>query len=117
MSIVLYDGNCALCNRAVKFVDKKAAIGDFQFIAQESIEGRKLLASKENRGYDIDSLWFIEGEKSFSKSSAVLVIANRLRFPWSIFSTIFLIPKSLRDLVYDFVARNRMVWFSAIKIE
>ena len=54
-------------------------------------------------------LW--EAGKIWSKSTAVLRIARGLRFPWSLCYAFVAVPRPLRDLVYDWVARHRYAWF------
>jgi len=53
----------------------------------------------------------IEGDRCFTRSTAALKIARRLKFPWSLLSAFFIIPKPLRDGVYNWIARNRYRWF------
>ena len=38
-------------------------------------------------------------------------VARRLRFPWPLFWIFMLVPRSLRDWIYDFIARHRYGWF------
>jgi predicted DCC family thiol-disulfide oxidoreductase YuxK len=60
----------------------------------------------------------IKGRR-YERSSAVLRIAVRLRFPWPLLGFFFIVPTFIRDIVYNLVARNRRQWFgrhSACKI-
>ncbi len=60
----------------------------------------------------VDSIILIEpGVAYFTKSDAALEIAQDLGGLWKLSSVFNWIPKSIRDVVYDFVARNRYKWF------
>ena len=47
----------------------------------------------------------------YDRSTAVLKIALHLRFPWPLLGIFLLVPRFLRDPVYNWVARNRKRWF------
>jgi predicted DCC family thiol-disulfide oxidoreductase YuxK len=53
----------------------------------------------------------VEGDRWYTKSSAALRIARRLKAPWPLCSALLVVPPPLRNLVYDLVARNRYRWF------
>ena len=58
-----------------------------------------------------DSIMLIRAGKLCVKSTAALGIARGLRWPWPLLSVFWLVPYWLRDLVYDWIARNRIRWF------
>ena len=45
------------------------------------------------------------------KSDAALTVASYLKLPWSILKFLGVLPKFLRDPVYDWIAKNRYRWF------
>lgn len=111
--IILFDGVCNLCNSSVQYVIKKDKKDTFRFAALQSEIGQKL--TKE-RGIDtkkIDSIILIEpGVAYHVKSSAALEIAKEFGGIWKMLSAISsFFPVSLRDAVYDFVAKNRYKWY------
>ena len=53
----------------------------------------------------------LDGGTLYSKSDAVLRIARGLRAPWPLIGVLAIVPRALRDVVYDWVARNRYHWF------
>ena len=59
-------------------------------------------------------IFYDEGRVSI-KSTAVLKIAGYLGLPWSAFAIFLVIPRPLRDWIYDFIARNRTKWFGTIE--
>jgi predicted DCC family thiol-disulfide oxidoreductase YuxK len=53
----------------------------------------------------------MDGGRVYTRSSAALRIAGGLRFPWSLARVQIVVPRPLRDWVYDLVARHRYQWF------
>lgn len=108
--LVLFDGNCNLCHRSVQFLLQRDRVGRFRFASLQSQAGRDAIAAVAQSDLP-DSIMLIRGGKLKVKSTAALAIARGLRFPWPLVSVFWLVPYPLRDLVYDWVARNRIRWF------
>ncbi len=110
--LVLFDGVCNLCNGAVRFIIKRDRHARFRFAALQSDAARMLLASI---GVDAstlpDSVILVEDGAVFTRSAAALRIARRLRFPWPLTFGLIIVPRPLRDWLYDAVARRRYRWF------
>ena len=106
--IVLFDGVCNLCNNAVQFVIRRDKKDRFRFAALQSEAGLRLV---QERGIDtsqVDSIILIEPRVAYyTKSEAALRIARSLGGLWPAMWVFMGIPPGLRDLVYDWVARNR----------
>lgn len=105
--ILLFDGVCNLCNRLVIFIihrDKKAII---KFSALQSPGGLLLLKERGLSAESINSIVFIERNKYFLKSSAVLHLYKALGGGWSIMYGLMIIPRFIRDFFYDLIASNR----------
>jgi len=109
--VVLFDGTCNLCNASVEFVLRRDRAARFRFAALQSNAAAELLAAAGWRGPRPDSVAVVEGGRVLWKSSAALAIARGLRWPWPALTVFALVPRPLRDLVYDFVARRRLCWF------
>ena len=111
-ALILYDGVCGLCNRGVRFVLKRDRKGVFRFAALQSSTGRSILA---RHGIELDALdtfyvvsdFGMAGERTLSRSAAALYIAARLGGVWKAAAVFRILPSWLRDLAYDFIARNR----------
>jgi predicted DCC family thiol-disulfide oxidoreductase YuxK len=58
-----------------------------------------------------DSVILIEGKRAFSRSDAALRIAAHLDGAWPVLSAFRLIPRFIRDRIYDRLAANRYRWF------
>jgi predicted DCC family thiol-disulfide oxidoreductase YuxK len=108
--IILFDGVCNLCSSIVQFVIKRDKKAYFQFASLQSEVGQSLLDEyKVDR--KTDSFILIEDGKCYMKSSAALKVSKNLDGLWKFFIIGLVIPKPLRDILYDLIARNRYKWF------
>ncbi len=110
-SIILFDGVCNLCNNSVQFVIKRDNKQQFLFASLQSDAATKLLLQFYSKKIEIQSIVLIEENKVYDKSTAALRIARKLNPLWNVLYIFIIVPKSLRDLVYDFIAKNRYKWF------
>ena len=113
-TLVLFDGTCALCNGFVRFVIARDPAGRFRFAPLQGETGRRACESAgltRPGGGDPDTVVVLEQGMARVRSDAVLAIAARLPFPWPILTLGRLAPRSLRDGLYRWVARNRHRWF------
>ena len=109
--VVLFDGDCNLCHGAVQFVLRRDRRQRFRFASLQSAAGRRLLADLGVLGTLPDSIVLVHAGRVRTKSAAALAIARGLRWPWPLATVAWLVPWPLRDLVYDWIARNRHRWF------
>jgi predicted DCC family thiol-disulfide oxidoreductase YuxK len=108
--IMLYDGVCNLCNSSVRFVLKRDKAGIFRFAALQSAKACELLEPYGTK-VGLDTIYLIENGRLYDRSSAALRIMRRLRFPWPLMTIFLVVPKPLRDIVYNWIGRNRYRWF------
>ena len=104
--IILFDGTCAFCEGSVRFVAERDN-GYFRFGASQNPAGQALLQQFGNTGDAAGSMILIEGDQIYMRSDAVLRIAQRMTAPWKFAAVFRLVPRSIRDLVYRFIAANR----------
>jgi len=114
--IILYDGVCGLCNRLNGFVLARDPAGRFRFAALQSALAAEILARHGRDPRDLDTLYLLLdagglGERLLQKSDAVLWILRELGGPWRITGALRVVPRWLRDLGYDLVARTRYPLF------
>lgn len=109
--LVLYDGECGLCNRSVQTILRHDRRGTFRFAALQSELGRALLERHGLPPEAMNTVVLVDGERAFTKSRAALRIAGKMDAPWPVLRAFALVPGPLRDGVYDWVARNRYRWF------
>jgi predicted DCC family thiol-disulfide oxidoreductase YuxK len=109
--IVLFDGVCNLCNRAVNFVIVRDPERVFRFASLQSTVGERLLARFEINPNVTDSVVLIEEGRAYVCSTAVLRIIRRLGKLWPFVYCLIVVPRPLRDAAYLAIARRRYRWF------
>jgi predicted DCC family thiol-disulfide oxidoreductase YuxK len=110
-SVILFDGVCNLCNEFVNFVIARDPAGRFQFGALQSPAAQRLLGSIDSREAWPDSMVFVENGRVWTRSAAALRVARGMTFPWPLAYAFIVVPRPLRDWIYNLVARNRYRWF------
>lgn len=110
-AVILYDGDCVLCSRVVQFVIKKDPVMYFRFAPLKSDVARELLKSYGKSVDQFNSVVMIEQGRVLHKSTAALYITGRLKKPWSLTKILLILPVIVRDWIYDWIARNRYLWF------
>ena len=110
--IILFDGVCNLCNSSVQYIIKHDTKDVFRFVALQSELGQKIVSHIGISEKSIDSIILYEpGIAYYYKSAAALEITKQLGGLYS-FATVFkILPLSLRDSIYDYVAKNRYKWY------
>jgi predicted DCC family thiol-disulfide oxidoreductase YuxK len=109
--VLLFDGECNLCNGTVQFIIKNDPTGKFRFAALQSAFGQDFLVKNQLKTTDFDTVILVEGDQFFIKSDAVLRGAKILGGWRSLLQVFYIVPRPIRNVVYDFVARNRYRWF------
>jgi predicted DCC family thiol-disulfide oxidoreductase YuxK len=104
--VILYDGVCVFCSRWVRFVASRDQDRRFRFTAIQSDYGRRLAQAFRIDPNDPDTNAVIHGGVAYFKSDAALTVLSNLP-GWDWVRMVRLVPKPLRDAVYDLVARNR----------
>jgi predicted DCC family thiol-disulfide oxidoreductase YuxK len=114
--IILFDGLCNLCESSVLFVIKYDKKDVFRFVALQSDLGKNIIRHIGMDSKHIDSIVLYEpGIAYYYKSQAALEIAKSLGGFFH-FGTLFrIIPNGLRNLLYDYIAKNRYVWFGKME--
>jgi predicted DCC family thiol-disulfide oxidoreductase YuxK len=107
--LLFYDGHCGLCHRAVKFVLKHDRSGSaFRFAPLQGETFRSRVAV-EKRAVLPDSVVVLANDgQLLVRSNAFIHILRRLGGGWTFLAGVIrVIPRPLRDAVYDIVARVR----------
>jgi predicted DCC family thiol-disulfide oxidoreductase YuxK len=110
--VLLYDGVCAVCNKTVQTILKHDRRGTMRFAALQSDFGKAAIERHQDMK-GVDSVIFLEqsdatgDEVACARSTAALRVASYLGGLWRAFLIAYILPRPLRDSLYDFVARNR----------
>ncbi len=110
-SVIIFDGVCNFCNSSVNFIMKRDSGEKFLFTANQNEAGQKILKEHKVDVLNISTFFLLEDSKIYSKSTAALMVAKQLTFPWNLLYGFIIIPAFLRDIIYDFIAKNRYNWF------
>ena len=105
--VVIYDGVCHLCNGSVAFIIRKEMQPVLKFAPGQSAFARNLLDSSGDAVFKNNSIILVDCGNLLFKSDAALRIAAYMRWPWSLLRFLRIIPRRIRDWVYDRIAANR----------
>jgi predicted DCC family thiol-disulfide oxidoreductase YuxK len=105
--IILFDGTCNLCNGVVNFIKRHDKRGHFCFVPLESEKASEYINNFENQGMSKGSLALISNGKIYLKSDAVLHILKCLDGLWPALYIFKIVPRLIRDPVYNIFARYR----------
>ena len=109
--IILFDGVCNLCTGSVNFVIKRDKKDVFRFASLQEAPGQKLTTQFNIDTSKTDSIVLIENDKAYVKSTAALRAARYLPGGWPLLYGFMIVPKFIRNWVYDIIARNRYKWY------
>jgi predicted DCC family thiol-disulfide oxidoreductase YuxK len=109
--VILFDGVCNLCNRTVQFILKRDKQSRFKFASLQGEFGQRTLARFGLPESSLNSFILLEGEKIYTQSTGALRVLLHLGGVWKILYAFIIIPRFIRDAVYNLIARNRYKWF------
>lgn len=109
--VILFDGVCNLCNHSVQFIIKRDFDQNFQFAALQSSFGQSQLKKFNIPADVLQSIILIKGGKYYDRSNAVIEICRELGGLWPSFYLFKIVPRFIRDWMYNRIANNRYRWF------
>lgn len=110
--IVFYDGVCGLCDRTVQFLLKRDAAQTLKFAALQGETARQ----RTDLPNDLKSVAFLANygtaqEQIYFRSDAALRMLNQIGSGWRVVSWLKIVPRPIRDTIYDAIAKRRYRWF------
>jgi predicted DCC family thiol-disulfide oxidoreductase YuxK len=105
--LVVFDGVCVLCNGFARFVHRHDRAGAFRFATAQSPAGHAVYRSVNLSPEAIDTILVRRQGKVLQKSTAVLAAVTAFGGLWQAVAVFNLVPRPIRDWVYDRIARNR----------
>ena len=110
--IVLFDGICGLCNRLIQFLLKRDVHDRFRFAPLQSEFADSLLRRHGVSAIDLDTVYVVvdqgrSTERLLARSDAMLHVLRELGGIWTASRLGMLVPRVIRNRLYDLVARNR----------
>ena len=95
----------------MRFIAANDPAGRFAFLPLQSPHARALLGEHADDPREPDSVILLDYGRRFERSDAALHVALGLRAPWPLAFAAILIPRTVRDGLYRWIARNRYRWF------
>jgi len=109
--IILFDGVCNLCNGTVQFILKRDKKKQFRFASLQGKFGQDILNKFGLPGGNPNSFILQEGEKIYTHSTGALRVFRHLGGIWKLLYAFIIVPRFIRDGVYNYIAANRYKWF------
>ncbi len=110
-ALVLFDGVCNLCNSSVQFIIKRDTKAYFSFSSIQDISTEVYPDLLNQQQLNLESILLVENNKLYKRSTAALRIVRKLNGLWPILYAFIILPKFIRDPLYNYIARNRYRWF------
>jgi predicted DCC family thiol-disulfide oxidoreductase YuxK len=111
--IIIFDGHCVLCSRFARFVLRHDRHGIFRLTAAQTPLGQSLFRHLGLDPANFQTNVLLENGQAHFKSDGAIRMFVHLGFPWIMVVLAKLVPPSLLDRLYDFIAKNRLKWFGS----
>ena len=111
--VILFDGVCVFCSRWVRFVAGRDKARRFRFTAIQSAYGARLAQALGIDPGDPDTNAVIHGGVAYKKSDGALTVLSSLP-GWGFARIFFAVPRPVRDIVYNLIAKNRYRMFGKL---
>ena len=109
--VIFFDGVCNLCNGAVQFTIERDLKNIFRFASLQSEYAKTALTPFNVSPEELDSFILLENGKVYKRSTAALRVAKKLNGLWPLLYGFIIVPRFIRDAVYNYVGKNRYKWF------
>ena len=117
--LLLFDGECAMCDGTVQWVLDHDRQGVFSFAPLQGETAKAIVARHPELPPTLDSLILVkqtpDGEVVRYHSDAVLGLARGLGGVWRLAGALRLLPRFLRDPWYRMLAANRYKLFGKLE--
>ncbi len=110
-AVIFFDGVCNLCNGAVQFVLERDQEKYFKFSSLQSEYAKATISAQYLALNTQGTFVLMEDGVIYTRSTAVLRVVKKLGGVWSLFYSFIVVPKSIRDGLYNYIGKNRYKWF------
>ncbi len=110
-SVIVFDGECNLCNGVVGWLLKFAPVDIFQFVPFQSPQGQDLLKQYDFPTSYLETVILFDENGKHTHSDGFLKIISKIpkwRLPAALLA---FVPRIVRDTIYKIASRNRVKWF------
>ena len=109
--LIVFDGVCVMCSRFAQFVARRDTENRFRFAEAQSVLGRALFRHYGLNDVDYETNLLIQDGRAYGRMEAFVHIVSQLGAMWPCVRAILVLPRPVRDWLYERLARNRYVWF------
>ncbi len=109
--VILFDGVCHVCDGFVQFILKRDKKGLFYFASLQSDIAQQLLAKHQVKVKALSTVILIDGNEVYTHSDVPLIVGRDLGGICFIFYFFRIFPKKIRNVFYDWFAKNRYRFF------
>ncbi|MGX1929906.1 thiol-disulfide oxidoreductase DCC family protein [Flagellimonas sp. 2504JD4-2] len=110
-NVIVFDGECNLCNGVVGWLLKFAPNGLFQMVAFQSPLGQELLKHHGFPNQQLETVILFDENGQHVHSDGFLRILSKIPKWQLVGSTLSYVPRIVRDNIYIIAAKNRVKWF------
>jgi predicted DCC family thiol-disulfide oxidoreductase YuxK len=107
-TVIIYDGNCRFCREAVSFLKPVNLQKEIRFLSSSDNAAREYI---KNRGIDENlsekTVIMVDNDIVYTRSTAVIKALQRKGGLWSSAGILMIIPRFLRNSVYNIIASMR----------
>lgn len=105
--VILFDGVCNLCDSFVSFLVDQDKQHLLRYASLQSAYGQRVLAAQSLDSAEFKSMIFLDNDRVYQQSDAALRILSKLGGIYALFGIFLIVPRFIRDTVYNWVASNR----------
>ena len=105
--VILFDGVCKLCHGWSRFIIRFDQKRVFKLATIQSEQGQAILKHFDLPTSHFDTMLYIENNQVYEKSTAFLKVTKYLPWPFKLLQVFYIIPRPIRDWLYDRIALNR----------
>ncbi|NAS14140.1 thiol-disulfide oxidoreductase DCC family protein [Poritiphilus flavus] len=114
-SVIIFDGECNLCNGVVGWLLRFAPADVFRFVAFQSAEGNRILKAHGFPTESLETVILLDETGVYTHSDGFLRIVSKIP-KWRLVAALLaFIPRIIRDSIYHIASRNRVKWFGKSK--
>jgi predicted DCC family thiol-disulfide oxidoreductase YuxK len=110
-SIVFFDSDCIMCSRFALLIFKYDKHSSIYFASLNSDFYKSIKQSSVGIMPEETVVFYKSVDEIYNRSEAVFQIIRQLKFPFNLLIVFNILPKSILDSLYRFIASRRKKWF------
>ena len=111
--IIIFDGECNLCNGVVGWLLKFAPSNMFGFVPFQSPTGQAYLKQHGFNTQRLDTVILIDAHGVHTHSDGFLRVVGKIDKWKRVAALLAFIPRMFRDFIYKTASKNRVRWFGS----